>query len=163
MGEFIKRLGKSLQTLLNKIFKKKNWVSIEELVSKKLESLFGDGELESALIKIPVNAEMSENFFNIPLTILPKHIKVKTLLVSLAANQPYDYQAVDLSQYEERGLAHFIVGRTTGFQEILEEFQEDRKWLEEALREEKERSAALEAALAHSRGQREDAALKEEA
>ena len=89
--------------------------------------------------------EIQKNFFNIPLTLLPKRYSCKTLLVSLAANQQWDYQAVDMSQYEEKGLAHFIIGRTCDMEELLEEYfsemqysseeeeQEDREFFEEIM------------------------------
>ena len=187
MGDFIRRLGKKVQGLLDKIFGKKNkkpqswdgtsgWTNItstdmklgagevfldgipfgkvESITSiskndipeetwESLKSIFGDGEINCGWVEIPSQPEIQKNFFNIPLTLLPKRIPVKTLLVSLAANQQWDYQAVDMSQYEEKGLAHFIVGRTCDMEELLEEYfsetqydseedeQEDRKFFEE--------------------------------
>lgn len=190
MGDFIRRLGKKVQGLLDKIFGKKDkkpqspdtksWTNItstdmkfgagevfldgvslgkvESITSiskediseeawESLESIFGDGEISCGWVEIPSQPEIQKNFFNIPLTLLPKRYLCKTLLVSLAANQQSDYQAVDMSQYEERGLAHFIIGRTCGMEEILEEYfaeqkynseeekQEDKEWLEEMLSE----------------------------
>lgn len=187
MGDFIRRLGKKVQGLLDRIFGKKNkkprswddtsgWTNItstdmklgagevfldgvslgkvESITSiskediseeawESLKSIFGDGEINCGWVEIPSQPEIQKNFFNIPLTLLPKRIPVKTLLVSLAANQQWDYQAVDMSQYEEKGLAHFIVGRTCDMEELLEEYfsetqysseeeeQEDRKFFEE--------------------------------
>ena len=166
MGDFIRRLGKKVQGLLDKIFGKKNkkpqswhdtsgWTNItstdmklgagevfldgvslgkvESITSiskndipeetwESLKSIFGDGEINCGWVEIPSQPEIQKNFFNIPLTLLPKRIPVKTLLVSLAANQQWDYQAVDMSQYEEKGLAHFIVGRTCDMEELLEEY-----------------------------------------
>ena len=191
MGDFIRRLGKKVQGLLDKIFGKKNkkpqswhdtksWTNItstdmklgagevfldgvplgkvESITSiskediseeawESLKSIFGDGEINCGWVEIPSQPEIQKNFFNIPLTLLPKRIPVKTLLVSLAANQQSDYQAVDMSQYEEKELAHFIIGRTCGMEELLEEYfsemqysseeekQEDKEWLEEMLSE----------------------------
>lgn len=191
MGDFIRRLGKKVQGLLDKIFGKKDkkpqswddtsgWTNItstdiklgagevfldgvslgkvESITSiskedipeetwESLKSIFGDGEINCGWVEIPSQPEIQKNFFNIPLTLLPKRIPVKTLLVSLAANQQCDYQAVDMSQYEEKGLAHFIVGRTCDMEELLEEYfsetqydseeeeQEDKEWLEEMLSE----------------------------
>lgn len=190
MGDFIRRLGKKVQGLLDKIFGKKDkkpqsydtsgWTNItstdmklgtgevfldgvslgkvESITSiskedipdetwESLKSIFGDGEINCGWVEIPSQPEIQKNFFNIPLTLLPKRYWCKTLLVSLAANQQSDYQAVDMSQYEERGLAHFIVGRTCGMEELLEEYfaeqrynseeekQEDKEWLEEMLSE----------------------------
>ena len=190
MGDFIRRLGKKVQGLLDKIFGKKDkkpqsldtksWTNItstdmrlgagevfldgvslgkvESITSiskediseeawESLKSIFGDGEINCGWVEIPSQPEIQKNFFNIPLTLLPKRYSCKTLLVSLAANQQSDYQAVDMSQYEERGLAHFIVGRTCDMEELLEEYtaeqeynneeekQEDEEWLEEILSE----------------------------
>ena len=114
---------------------------------ESLKSIFGDGEINCGWVEIPSQPEIQKNFFNIPLTLLPKRYSCKTLLVSLAANQQNDYQAVDMSQYEEKGLAHFIIGRTCDMKELLEEYfaeqkynseeekQEDKEWLEEMLSE----------------------------
>lgn len=191
MGDFIRRLGKKVQGLLDRIFGKKNkkpqswhdtsgWTNItstdmklgagevfldgvslgkvESITSiskndipeetwESLKSIFGDGEINCGWVEIPSQPEIQKNFFNIPLTLLPKRYSCKTLLVSLAANQQSDYQAVDMSQYEEKGLAHFIVGRTCAMEELLEEYfakqeysseeekQEDKEWLEEMLSE----------------------------
>ena len=141
MGDFIRRLGKKVQELLDKIFGKK------DKKPQSLKSIFGDGEMTCGRVEIPSQPEIQKNFFNIPLTLLPKRIPVQTLLVSLAANQQSDYQAVDMSQYEEKGLAHFIIGRTCRMEELLEEYfseqkynseeekQEDKEWLEEMLSE----------------------------
>lgn len=187
MGDFIRRLGKKVQGLLDKIFGKKDkkpqswddtsgWTNITSTDMKlgagevfldgasfdkvksiasisrcdipdetweSLKSIFGDGEINCGWVEIPSQPEIQKNFFNIPLTLLPKRHPCKTLLVSLAANQQWDYQAVDMSQYEEKGLAHFIVGRTCDMEELLEEYfsetqydseeeeQEDRKFFEE--------------------------------
>ena len=165
MGDFIRRLGKKVQELLDKIFGTKDkkpqsydtsgWTNItstdmklgagevfldgvslgkvesitsvsKENISEEswesLKSIFGDGEINCGWVEIPSQPEIQKNFFNIPLTLLPKRIPVKTLLVSLAANQQSDYQAVDMSQYEEKGLAHFIIGRPYGMEELLEEY-----------------------------------------
>ena len=108
-------------------------------------SLFGDGKTNCVQVDFSAQPEIQKNFFNIPLTLLPKRIEVKTLILTLAANQQSDYQAVDLSQYEERGLANFIVGRTTGLEELMNEYlmeqtydseeeeKEEREWLAEEL------------------------------
>ena len=183
MGDFIKRLGKKVQELLDKIFGKKDekpqsydtigWTNItstdmklgagevfldgislgkvESITSinkndipeeawESLRSIFGDGEINCGWVEIPSQPEIQQNFFNIPLTLLPKRYWCKTLLVSLAANQQSDYQAVDMSQYEEKGLAHLIIGRTCGMEEILEEYFVEQKYnSEEEKQEDKER------------------------
>ena len=204
MGDFIRRLGKKVQELLDKIFGKKDekpqsydtsgWTNItstdmklgagevfldgislgkiESITSisknditeetwESLRSIFGDGEINCGWVEIPSQLEIQKNFFNIPLTLLPKRIPVKTLLVSLAANQQWDYQAVDMSQYEEKGLAHFIVGRTCDMEELLEEYfsetqysseeeeQEDRKFFEEIVEDGLFSTCVGEATLLH--------------
>ena len=94
-----------------------------------LMSLFssgsGDGELECGLVKIPAEMEIQKNFFNIPLTILPKRYRCKTLIITLAAHQPYDYKAVDMSQYEERSLIHYIIGSTSSPEEITQDYRNE--------------------------------------
>ena len=100
-------------------------LSKDEVTSEQwnnIMSLFGDGKTNCAQVSFSAQPEIQENFFNIPLTILPKRYPCKTLILSLAANQPYDYQAVDMSQYEERKIAHFIVGRTCSVEEMMEEY-----------------------------------------
>lgn len=205
MGDFIRRLGKKVQGLLDKIFGKKNkkpqswddtsdWTNItstdmklgagevfldgvslgkvESITSinkcdipeetwESLKSIFGDGEINCGWVEIPSQPEIQKNFFNIPLTLLPKRYPCKTLLVSLAANQQWDYQAVDMSQYEEKGLAHFIVGRTCDMEELLEEYfsetqydseeeeQEDRKFFEEIVEDGLFSTCVGEATLLH--------------
>lgn len=204
MGDFIRRLGKKVQGLLDKIFGKKNkkpqspdtksWTNItstdmklgagevfldgaslgkvESIVSidrcdipdetwESLKSIFGDGEINCGWVEISSQPEIQKNFFNIPLTLLPKRYPCKTLLVSLAANQQWDYQAVDMSQYEEKGLAHFIIGRTCSMEELLEEYfsetqydseeeeQEDRKFFEEIVEDGLFSTCVGEATLLH--------------
>ena len=38
---------------------------------------------------------------------------------------------MDISQLEEKGIAHFIIGRTIGFQEIEEEYMREKAKLQE--------------------------------
>lgn len=185
MGEFIRRLGKKVQSLLNKIFGKKEkpqnetkWNSfttcdfstlgrpgeiyidgrfigkVKENVSiskddipddtwESLKSIFGDGEIAGGCVNLPPVMEPEKKIFNIPLSFLPKRYWCKTLILSLAANQESDYQAVDMSQYEERSLAHYIIGRkgdwdniTSEYAEYQEEdYEEEKAWAEELVRE----------------------------
>lgn len=171
MLEFIRRLGKKVQGLWNKIFGKKDekpqsWCigadvklgpgeifldgtslgKVESITSiskddiseeswESLKSIFGDGEMNCGWVEISSNTEMQKNFFNIPLTILPKRYWCKTLIITLVAQQPYDYQAVDMSQYEERGLAHYIVGSTlspeqleVGYEDLWDEDEDGPLW-----------------------------------
>ena len=102
--------------------------SITTLGEDELYSIYGlgvgdsDGKINRGRVEIPSGPETQEFSFNIPLTLLPKRYPCRALILSLAANQPYDYQAVDMSQYEERKLAHFIVGRTCSVEEMMEEY-----------------------------------------
>ena len=110
---------------------------------ESLKSIFGDGEVSSGWVEIPPVMEPEKKIFNIPLTFLPKRYWCKTLILSLAANQESDYQAVDLSQYEERKLAHYIIGRKGDWEDIAIEyaedqegdFEEEKAWAEEVVRE----------------------------
>jgi hypothetical protein len=124
-------------------------LSRDEVTSEQWDnilSLFGDGNTNYTQVSFSAQPEIQENFFNIPLTLLPKRYPCKALILSLAANQPYDYQAVDMSQYEERKIAHFIVGRTCGVEQMMEEYlaevknnlspeemEEEQEWLEEMM------------------------------
>lgn len=102
--------------------------SITTLNKDELYSIYGlsvgdsDGETNRGWVEIPSGPELSLKFSNIPESLLPKRYWCRGLILSLAANQPYDYQAVDMSQYEERKLAHFIVGRTCSVEEMMEEY-----------------------------------------
>lgn len=188
MKEFFRGLGKKVQSLLNRIFGKKQeekkptmisgyvqlvpgevyidgkpfgqvksitTISKDEVSNEHWDdimSLFGDGKMNCMQASFSAQSENQKNFFNIPLTFLPKRYWCKMLILSLAANQPYDYQAVDMSQYEEHKLAHFIVGRTCGIKELMEEYleevknnfsspeeaEEERQWLEEMFVQAKE-------------------------
>ena len=189
MIEWIRRLGKKVHELLDRIFGKedkkpqnpdtKSWTNItsadmklgagevfldgvslgkvESITSiskediseeawESLKSIFGDGEINCGWVEIPSQPETQKNFFNIPLTFLPKRIPVKTLLVSLAANQQSDYQAVDLSQHEEKGIAHFIIGRTCSLEQLMCDYiaqeeqldEEDLEWIRDEVARNKE-------------------------
>ena len=107
---------------------------------------YGDsnGKINRGWVEIPSGPELSLNFSNIPESLLPKRYWCKTLILTLAASQPYEYQAVDMSQYEERGLAHFIVGSPRNAEEMIAEYvegirdrlsaealQEEEQWLQE--------------------------------
>ena len=171
MLEFIRRLGKKVQRLLNKIFGKKDKEpqnqdnpsrispdvrlgpgeifldgmslgKVESITSlskddipddswESLKSIFGDGEINCGWVEIPSQAEIQKNFFNIPLSFLPKRYWCETLILTLTANQESDYQAVDMSQYEECKIANYIVGRSCGWDEILQEDEEEMRAMAE--------------------------------
>lgn len=166
MGEFFRRLGKSVQKLWNKIFGKKEQLSAEanhlsngvlyidgepigevkaisSLTSEEYDKAFA--KIEEIIAntdwnKVVKNLELEfttdnknelENLTNTFYPILPKHYRCKTLILTIAANQPYEYQSMDISQLEERGIAHFVIGHTTGFQEIEEAYRQGKAELQE--------------------------------
>lgn len=104
---------------------------------ESLKSIFGDGEINCGWVELHPVMEPEKKIFNIPLSFLPKRYWCKTLLISMVANQANDYQAVDMSQYEEKKLAHLILGRTSSWEELIEEYLEDyeeeRAWVEETI------------------------------
>ena len=162
MKEFIRRLGKKVQRLLDKVFGRKDkepqekvltgdcWgfnnlgpgeifidglsigktsgisiISEDQPDDNNLIPIFGDGDEICGWAKIHPQPKNPKNFSNIPLTLLPKRYWCKTLLISIAANQESDYIAVDMSQYEEKGLAHYICGREDDWDEIFSECECD--------------------------------------
>lgn len=181
MGDWMKRLGKFIQELIDKIRQPKKkeekeithdeesplyWCvpgetylntgsvfmkSDDNDLWEYLGSIYGDGNTLVGAVEIPSGPELSLKFSNIPESLLPKRYWCKTLILTLAASQPYEYQAVDMSQYEERGLAHFIVGSPHSAEEMIaeyiegirnglseEELQEEEQWLQEIIETTKE-------------------------
>ena len=173
MKKFIKRLGKSIQKLWNKIFGKKRqydplgaeangfWknhvsdgvfyingepigeVKAMEVLSAQNSDYYKELDKQIKALQNTIDKDFElvfdlstgknelEKYVNISRTILPKHYWCKTLIVSIAANQPYEYRSMDISQLEERGIAHFVIGRTIGFQEIEEEYRQEKIRLQE--------------------------------
>lgn len=95
--------------------------------------------LENGKISIEFTNDL-EKIFSMSKPILPKRYRVKTLILTMAANQPYEYQCVDMSQYEEKGIAHYIVGSTRSPEEIEAEqriffpeveYEEEGLWVED--------------------------------
>lgn len=158
MKEFIRRLGKKVQELLDKIFGKEEpkqkytaaMIEDDEELEVALENLKADLiDVDWGKVSRNIEAQLAlenpawskselENFVNITYPFLPKRIGCKAIILSLAANQQSDYQAVDLSQHEEKGIAHFIIGRTCGWQELICEYmsqeeeqldEEDIEWI----------------------------------
>ena len=161
MKEFIRRLGKKVQELLNKIFGKEEpkqkyavaMIEDDEELKVALENLKAD-LMDADWGKISRNIEAQldlenpiwskselENFVNITYPFLPKRIGCKAIILSLAANQQSDYQAVDLSQHEEKGIAHFIIGRTCSLEQLMCDYiaqeerldEEDLEWMGEEI------------------------------
>lgn len=133
--KFLECLGKFGQKIKN-IFKKpkKQYDPMAPesngLKSKAIKELtfFLDNEevidLKPLLEKSQISIEFTndlEKIFSMSKPILPKRYRVKTLILTMAANQPYEYQCVDMSQYEEKGIAHYIMGSTRSPEEIEEE------------------------------------------
>lgn len=161
MKEFIRRLGKKVQELLNKIFGKEKpkqkyavaMIEDDEELKVALENLKADlMDADWGKISRNIEAQLAlenpiwskselENFVNITYPFLPKRIGCKAIILSLAANQQSDYQAVDLSQHEEKGIAHFIIGRTCSLDQLMCDYiaqeerldEEDLEWMGEEI------------------------------
>lgn len=166
MKEFIRRLGKKVQELLDKIFGKKEpkqkyavaMIEDDEELKIALENLKADLiDVDWGKISRNIEAQLAlenptwskselENFVNITYPFLPKHIGCKAIILSLAANQQSDYQAVDLSQHEEKGIAHFIIGRTCSLEQLMCDYiaqeerldEEDIEWIRDEVARNKE-------------------------
>lgn len=73
-----------------------------------------------------INEELLlEKLSSTPLTNLPKCYSCKALILSVYGNQPWNGTGVDLSQYEEKGLAHFFVMRTDSPEELMKEYRQN--------------------------------------
>lgn len=166
MKEFIRRLGKKVQELLNKIFGKEEpkqkyavaMIEDDEELKVALENLKADLiDVDWGKISRNIEAQLAlenpiwskselENFVNITYPFLPKRIGCKAIILSLAANQQSDYQAVDLSQHEEKGIAHFIIGRTCSLEQLMCDYiaqeerldEEDLEWIRDEVARNKE-------------------------
>lgn len=166
MKEFIRRLGKKVQELLNKIFGKEEpkqkyavaMIEDDEELKVALENLKADlMDADWGKISRNIEAQLAlenpiwskselENFVNITYPFLPKRIGCKAIILSLAANQQSDYQAVDLSQHEEKGIAHFIIGRTCSLEQLMCDYiaqeerldEEDLEWIRDEVARNKE-------------------------
>ena len=166
MKEFIRRLGKKVQELLDKIFGKEEqkqkyavaMIEDDEELKVALENLKADlMDADWGKISRNIEAQLTlenpawskselENFVNITYPFLPKRIDCKAFILSLAANQQSDYQAVDLSQHEEKGIAHFIIGRTCSLEQLMCDYiaqeerldEEDLEWIRDEVARNKE-------------------------
>ena len=138
--KIIRRLGKKVQAVLNKIFGKKERDGIEVVntifgpidreTGMVVISAFGDGDYCELAGDFSLEPEELKKIANITYPILPKRIYCPTLLVSIAANQTSDYIAVDLSQFEENGIAHYISGHKESEEELLRKYSfGDSPWL----------------------------------
>lgn len=166
MKEFIRRLGKKVQELLDKIFGKEEpkqkytaaMIEDDEELKIALENLKADLiDVDWGKVSRNIEAQLAlenpiwskselENFVNITYPFLPKRIGCKAIILSLAANQQSDYQAVDLSQHEEKGIAHFIIGRTCSLEQLMCDYiaqeerldEEDIEWIRDEVARNKE-------------------------
>ena len=121
--ECLGKIGQSIKT----IFKKPEKPIDKELLRKEVESILENTnwnkvsknlEIELKLDNSKYDKEILEKISSVFYPILPRHYLVKTLILTMAANQPCDYQCVNMSQYEEKGIAHFIVGSTMSPEEL---------------------------------------------
>jgi hypothetical protein len=125
--KFLECLGKIGQSI-KAIFKKpEKTIDKEEALRKEIESILENTnwnkvsknlEIELKLDDSKYDKEMLEKISSMFYPILPRRYLVKTLILTLAANQQCDYQCVDMSQYEEKGIAHFIIGSTMSTEEL---------------------------------------------
>jgi hypothetical protein len=116
MKKLLGRLSKSVQRLLNKI---KDFSAAMELLDEIYEE---DGKTNRRVGKKCRQVKMERKNTNSHRTTLPKRIYVKTLLLSVAANQPMDALIMDLSQLDSDGIAHYMVSRTLSKEGLAEEY-----------------------------------------
>lgn len=85
-------------------------------------------KLDSYNIPVEFTAEINcekdfhEKLANTYKPLLPKLIKVPTLIVSSYASWGYDSIGVDLSQLEEKGIAHYFCTSTKSIEELMSEY-----------------------------------------
>ena len=72
--------------------------------------------------EVGLNEKELEKMLNTSLTNLPKCYPCKALILSVVPNSPWEGTGVDMSQYEEKGIAHFFVCRKQSQEELLEEY-----------------------------------------
>ena len=109
----MKKIFKALGNLVQRLLKK----NISCVDIKK-----GDGKTNRPAGKKSRQPKYLRKNANSHRTTLPKRIYVKTLLLSVAANQPMDALIMDLSQLESDGIAHYMVSRTVSKEALAEEY-----------------------------------------
>ena len=72
--------------------------------------------------EVDLSEKELEKMLNTSLTNLPKYYPCKALILSVVPNSPWEGTGVDMSQYEEKGIAHFFVCRKQSQEELLEEY-----------------------------------------
>ena len=80
--------------------------------AKLMRDLHWDQEFTFSSSLDPDLSKELKNLANTAYPILPRLIKVPTLLVSLYADYEYDSKGVDISQLEETGIAHYWITTT---------------------------------------------------
>jgi hypothetical protein len=114
---YTQELREAIEDLVEECYNKKDLI-LDETGEVKLEWKKYLGEEDCRLLEeIMKELEISANGSR---TNLPKRIQTRALIVSVAANQPYEYIATDLSQLEEKGIAHLIHGITESHQDRWE-------------------------------------------
>ena len=109
----MKKIFRTLGNLVQRLLKKNtSCVDIKQ----------GDGKTNSLAGKKSRLPKYLRKNANSHRTTLPKRIYVKTLLLSVAANQPMDALIMDLSQLESDGIAHYMVSRTLSKEGLAEEY-----------------------------------------
>lgn len=69
-------------------------------------------------------SNLVKNLANTYESLLPKIIRVPTLIVSTYASWDYDSIGVDFSQFEEKGIAHYFCTSTKSMDEHMAQFRE---------------------------------------
>lgn len=111
------RLQEVIEELVEECYDKKDLI-LDETGEVKLEwKKYLDEDAYLLLEEVMKELEILANGSR---TNLPKRIPTRALIVSVAANQPYEYIATDLSQLEEKGIAHLIHGITESHQDRWE-------------------------------------------
>lgn len=150
--KFLMALGKIVQGLKDKFRRRRNNNACEynnctfkilnsddEILKNELQKLIlevmekEDSITEEWANKLPEDSQkllkdiqnQLEISLSTPLTVLPKRIKTRGLIVSIYANQPQEYFAIDLSQLEEKGIAHMITARTESHEELIKEYEKE--------------------------------------
>lgn len=114
---YAQELREVVEELVEECYNKKDFILDETGQIKPEWKKYLDEEDCQFLEEIMKELEISANGSR---TNLPKRIPTKALIVSVAANQPYEYIATDLSQLEEKGIAHLIHGITESHQDRWE-------------------------------------------
>lgn len=94
------------------------------------------GKVDSIEIVETPQIKMEKKISYSPLTLLPKRIPTKALILSVDANASSEYIATDISQLESRGIAHIIIGRPQSQEELIQEYERRNGALDDEFRDE---------------------------